>query len=392
MNRLIFDMDSYVKHSIKGSFNWLKFIVLSLLVISINYTANSQTETTVKFLIKGIVTHNKLPLSDVNVSINNGMRGTKTDAYGNYSLSVLKGDILQFSHISYSTIRIYIKGDKNLINIEMIPEENILEEVLLKQVKKNYEDLKEREKKFSTSKENIDPRSAGYRISYIKGDETSSFLSLTSALLSRFPSYSVKSRSEGVQLGFIRNQPVLWDVDGRVSEIEPDLIMSNIEDIRVLGPSAAVNYGKRCYGLEGVGSIRSCGGVIVIRMKKGIEDNRTTEEKNKMNNLLGSLKNTNQIEKYNSLYSETLRNIDDTTKAFTFCQKVLNRKKSVYHKDLQLMNDFLQQYDDVDLFKNLSVMFVKKHSQNTQALKAIAYELQALQLKEESIEIYKKNI
>ncbi len=382
-------MDSFAKHTIKELFNSSKLIVLFLLIISINYTANSQTEPTTKFLIRGTVTHNKLPLSDVHIIIKNTDVGAKTDVYGNYSLNVLKDDILQFSHIGYSTISIKIKGDKKIINIEMIPDAYVLEETLLKKVKRKSQNLREEDKQFSSSKENIDPRSAGYRISYIKGDDISSYLSLTSALLSRFPSYSVKSRSEGVQLGFIRNQPVLWDVDGRVTEIEPDLIMSNIEDIRVLGPSAAVNYGKRCYGLEGVGSIRSCGGVIVIRMKKGTEDRRTAEDKNRINNILGSLRSTNQTEKYNSLYSETLRNIGDTNEAYTFCEKVLTRKKSEYHQDLRLMNAFLQNYNNVDLFKNLSDLFIIKHRKNSNALKALAYELQTLQLNDASLKVYK---
>jgi tetratricopeptide (TPR) repeat protein len=374
-------------HSINSS----KLIVLILLITTITFTAKSQTESKTKYLIKGKVTHSALPLSDVNIIIKNTGIGTKTDQYGNYSLRALKDDILQFSYIGYSTISIKIKNDKKIINIEMIPETYVLEEAVLKKVKRKSKNLRESDKSFETSKGTIDPRPTSYRISYLKGDEILSYSSIVDAILSRISSYKIKINSNGVEQGFIRDLPVIWDVDGFVTDTEPPLILSDIKDIRILGSSAAtVNYGMRCRGVGGVGSLAFCGGVIVVRMKKGHQEESTPEEKNKINKILSSIKNTNRIEKYNNLYSETLRNIDDTNKAFTYCEKVLNRKKSIYHNDLQLINDFLQLYQNVDLFKNLSIIFVKKYSQNIHALKAIAYKLQALQIKDEYLKIYKK--
>ncbi len=374
-------------HSINSS----KLIVLILLITTITFTAKSQTKSKTKYLIKGKVTHSALPLSDVNIIIKNTGIGTKTDQYGNYSLKALKDDILQFSYIGYSIISIKIKNDKKIINIEMIPETYVLEEAVLKKVKRKSKNLRESDKSFKTSKGTIDPRPTSYRISYMKDDEISSYSSIVNAILSRIPMYKIKINSNGVEQGFVRDLPVIWDVDGFVTDTEPPLILSDIKDIRILGSSAAtVNYGMKCRGVGGVGSLAACGGVIVVRMKKGHQEEITIKEKNRINKILSSIKNTNRIKKYNNLYSETLRKIDDINKAFTYCEKVLNRKKSIYHNDLQLINDFLQLYENVDLFEDLSVIFVKKYGQNIHALKAIAYKLEALQIKDEYLKIYKK--
>ena len=58
--------------------------------------------------------------------------------------------------------------------------------------------------------------------------------------------------------------------------------------------------------------------------EKGPQKEITQKEKNRINKILSSIKNTNQIEKYSNRYSETLRNIDGVDKAYIYCEKILN--------------------------------------------------------------------
>ena len=272
-------------------FDFFKSIIITIIVYSITFTANSQTEKESKYLVKGKVTHYNLPLVDVNIIVENSDFGTKTDENGNYSLKVAEGDILVFTYLGYSTVKIEVKKDKKIINVEMTPETFMLEETVLKKVINKPKNLDEKDKSFSTSKENINPRTVGYKTSYI-ADDFSSYISLTSALLARAPSYTVKLAPNGDSMGFIRGLPVLWDVDGYVTDVEPILILENIKDIRILGSAAAVNYGMRCKGLGGQGDMRSCGSVIKVKMKKSFKKEKTPEEKLRMYKTLDSIKNT----------------------------------------------------------------------------------------------------
>lgn len=265
-------------------------IILILVISSITLTASSQSKAKFKYDIKGKVTQDSFPLINVNIVIKNTGIGTKTNKFGEYSINVIAGDTLQFTHIGFSTVTLKLEGNEKIINVEMFPESYILEEAELKTVKSNIT-FEENEKAFSTSKENINPRSVGYRTSYVDED-FSSYVSLTSALLARVPSYQVKLAPNGNSMGFIRGLPVLWDVDGYVTDVEPVLIIENIKNIRVLGSAAAVNYGMRCKGLGGVGDMRSCGAVIKITMKKNFKKEPTPKEKKRMNKLLDSIQNT----------------------------------------------------------------------------------------------------
>lgn len=277
-------------------FNSSKLISLFFLFALITFSVKSQTEVRIKHLVKGKVTHDSLPLTDVNILVKNTDIGTKTNKNGDYILEVFKKDTLQFTYLGYATVE--IEGNEDIFNIEMVPETYMLEETVLKKVKSKPKDLEEKYKSFSTSKENIDPRTVGYKMSYID-DDLSSYPTLTSALLARAPSYRAKLAPDGNSMGFIRGLPVLWDVDGYVTDVEPILIIENIKDIRILGTAAAVNYGMRCKGLGGVGDMRSCGSVIKIKMKKTFKKERTPEEKKRIDNILNSIKNTYRKKKDN---------------------------------------------------------------------------------------------
>lgn len=370
-----------------------KLIILSFLLF-IYSEVKSQTNEERHQLVTGKVTHNQLPLKSVSISIKNSDIGSKTDKNGNFTIKTHKNDTLIFSHLGFTTIEKKV-GNKKNINIEMTPEVYILEETLLKKVKKRDKNIKESDKAFTTSKENVDPRSIGYRVSYFKGNEVSGYKTITNALLAKVPNYKVKQNLEGQPVSHIRNLPVLWDIDGFVTEIEPFLIMSEVEDIRILGPAAAVNYGQRCNGVGGVGSLRGCGGIILVKMKKGTDTKPpSVEEQKRINTILNNIQGNNNYEsttKYITSHSKTIEKIDNIDRAYDYCLKILTKKRRKYFDDFSLINYFFESYKNKHLFMNLANKYLEKYKLNQNAIRILGYEFEALNFKENYLDIYKKN-
>jgi hypothetical protein len=68
--------------------------------------------------ISGTVTDESgLPLPGVNIIVKGTTRGTQTDFDGNYSISVLKDEILEFSYVGYEKIEKSIKVNTTLLNV-----------------------------------------------------------------------------------------------------------------------------------------------------------------------------------------------------------------------------------------------------------------------------------
>lgn len=69
--------------------------------------------------VHGIVTNSYgQPLSRVSVTVKGSDKGVITDALGAYSISVEKGDVLQFSFVGYKTIETVV-GDKQEVNVSL---------------------------------------------------------------------------------------------------------------------------------------------------------------------------------------------------------------------------------------------------------------------------------
>lgn len=80
---------------------------LSFILFFIPFAAKAQFESlkdSVVQLYGVVMTHDSLKgIQDVNVMIKGQNRGTKTNSQGVFSIVVLKGDVIEFSHVSYRT-------------------------------------------------------------------------------------------------------------------------------------------------------------------------------------------------------------------------------------------------------------------------------------------------
>ncbi|MDO5977432.1 SusC/RagA family TonB-linked outer membrane protein [Flavivirga spongiicola] len=215
------------------------------------------------------------PLPGVNIIQAGTTNGTQTDFDGNYSISIEKGAVLQFSYIGMISQNITV-GDGTTINVVLLESQEALDEIVVTAL-----GIK-REKK-----------ALGYSVTELKGDEfndnkdsnvLNSFQGKVAGVQINTTSNGIGSSSRVVIRGnssFTGNNQPLYVVDGipirsssstvsfsdefgsngsdagndHAANINPE----DIASVSVLkGPSAAALYGSR-----------AANGVIVITTKKG---------------------------------------------------------------------------------------------------------------------------
>ncbi len=212
--------------------------------------------------IRGIVTNSQgQPLAQVSVTVKGTSKGTTTNAAGAYSISVEKGEVLQFSFIGYKTEEI-VAGDAQEINVSLSIDVADLGDVVV----------------------------VGYGV-VKKTDLTGAVASVKGKDINSFPTnnimYALKGRAAGVQVQQNSGQPgsnvsirirgtnsiqgnnePLYVVDGIPLNGAPTLLSNaDIESIEVLkDASATAIYGSR-----------GSNGVVLITTKHGKEGKAKVE-------------------------------------------------------------------------------------------------------------------
>ena len=166
----------------------MKYILLGLfLLVSITpiYTQNNSFKE-----ISGTITFLNEPLKDVNIRVKGTTNGTKTDDKGNYSIEVNIGDVLVFSHISYTTVFIIIEDVTTTLNIELQEKVNELKETVIT-AKRTPKDLANYEEKMNaeirTSFGIFKPNAPGTKVHYLSGEELGThYTDLAEALKGKF--------------------------------------------------------------------------------------------------------------------------------------------------------------------------------------------------------------
>ncbi|MGV6831988.1 MAG: carboxypeptidase-like regulatory domain-containing protein, partial [bacterium] len=230
-------------------------------------------ETTIELqqkVIFGKITTNETPLKDVNIRILGSAKGIVTDAQGKYELEVNVGDEIEYSYVGMHKVSVIIEDITSEVNIDMVSLRNSLDEVLV--IAKNtrgevIERSKKANKKFSTTRGNIDPEKAGYSIGYIDGQKINFaiYQSITQAIQGKVSGISVDRETglvylRGGKSSINQDYPAAWEVDGNFTQEEPlGINLNEIKEIRLLRGLAATNK----YGTLGAG------GVIVVKTTMG---------------------------------------------------------------------------------------------------------------------------
>ena len=359
-----------------------------------NYSSYSQENTALLKEITGKVSYQNAPLPDVNILNKNQSRGAKTNAQGNYTIQARTGDELRFSYVGFKTVTITVEDIASILNIEMVIEITELDETVVKTNTngREYRRAKRAEKKFNSSMGFFNPRTAGYAISFIDGEEVKPvYPSIKEALRGKIPGYKIDNQTgiaylRGKNMSITQDYPVLWEVDGIVYDGEPvNLDLSQIKNVHALKSLAATTrYGGR-----------GAGGVIVISTINGSFDAEESKKKNIADQY------TNQdyynddaivINKESFItneYTKVLTDIKIKQKAFAYYNDSLKTTIKDYNTHIGIAQDFTNYYKDRNLSSQILKDLASKHNKNPEILKAIAFQMQEYDLKKDAIEIYK---
>ncbi|WP_300022466.1 TonB-dependent receptor [uncultured Maribacter sp.] len=226
---------------------WIKMLLFSsfLIITSLGFAQDS-------YNLSGTVTDEQnFPVPGASVVIKNTTTGTSTDFDGNYSITVKKGDVLEFSSIGYAKKAITLNGEK-VINVILVEDASQLEEVVVV----GYGSQKKSDITGS--------------VSSVKAEELAAFpvLNAEQALQGRAAGVAVQSNNGGepgapINVSIRGNTSIgassaaLVVVDGFVGGSLPQ--PTDIESIEVLkDASATAIYGSR-----------GANGVILVTTKKG---------------------------------------------------------------------------------------------------------------------------
>ncbi|OBQ54237.1 SusC/RagA family TonB-linked outer membrane protein [Tamlana sp. s12] len=106
--------------------NLQKLFLFSFLVFIVQFSFGQEKE------IKGTVTSKAdgIPLPGVNVTVQGTTNGTQTDFDGHYSLTANVGDVLNFSYLGMTTIKITV-AQQDVINAQLVEDAEQLNEVVV---------------------------------------------------------------------------------------------------------------------------------------------------------------------------------------------------------------------------------------------------------------------
>jgi tetratricopeptide (TPR) repeat protein len=332
--------------------------------------------------ISGYVTSFGVSLKDVNITVKNTNRGTKTDDKGFYSINAKEGEIVKFTYVGMKPLEIIVEDVTNILNIEMTPIVNKLKEVTIKGKRKRKDDIGPMGKPniITTAFGDIDTERAGYPINYFKGEDLNpGALGIWDAIRYKMP------KLRGNNSISLNNSPI-WDVDGFVFNSPPYIDIANVKDVAVLRSlTATVKYGYR-----------GAGGVIIVRTISGTfsdieadlkKDNFTNKEYYKEDAITFKA-----LELSKPYYLKVLDTISNARQAYFEYQKLVPSYKNQVEFYLDMANYFQQVYKDekhsLILLSQIETQFAK----DPEALKALAYTYKENGFHQKALNIYKKII
>lgn len=252
-----------------------KVIVTIFLVLCIAHSASAQEAVEVKE-VQGTLTFEGTPVSQVTIENTRTKEGVLSDTNGNYTIRCQKGDYIVFRHISFQEVSILIEDVTQVLNLRLLPKSNQLDNLVLKASSKE-EKNKKRNKKFTTSRGNLNSRSSGESIRSLDGATIlAGFTSLTQAVLGKFAGSSLRQGRLFLRGGetILLSAPAIWEVDGVIHEDEPPIDLNAIIDIYILSSLASsVRYGDIARG-----------GIIVVKTKYGTYESDENRPENSLLN------------------------------------------------------------------------------------------------------------
>ncbi len=297
---------------------WILFFVAT--TVSFAQTSNSKT-------IRGTITDGNRSIEDVAISIEGSNQTTFSDEKGNYVIEAKTGDILSYSYAGLKTIQIKIEDVTEILNLEMFPDINELDEVQVtasrrKSQKDLAEDYNSNPRILKTAFGYLDADKAAGRINVInKEDINAIYLCVLDLARARIPGVAVLGDCTFGGAIFVRgfgsinnSPPVIYDIDGMIFTDTPLWFdINNAERIAMIqSASLTVPYGF----LGG-------GGVMVINTKTGTPNAPKNVDKARLRN--------NYVEGRVLTWNEVLQNAPEYLKEFENSAS-LNESWEIYQR------------------------------------------------------------
>ena len=346
--------------------------------------------------IFGQVTNMESPIPDVMISVA-GKKELRvfTDQQGKYTLKVQVGDIVQFSHVSFETMSIYIEDITEELNVSLEQKITELEEVALKtssQPKVLVEQRKKREEEFYTSRGNESTKASGFSQNFVDGSGmTNAYANIQEALLGKIPGYtyeqvSGKAYLRGKNMSVTQDYPVAWEVDGVFTTTAPIVDLNQIKSVRAIRAMGASNkYGSQAPG-----------GVIIITTLNGdfipTKSNKDAfKEEYANSNFYQDDASVSTLEiKEQNKFSDAMELYRNKEKAFDYYNKVLKNKITNYGDHISVALKFIEFYNDKTIATKILDELALKNSRNPEILKTIAYYYEWLGNKRSAITTYER--
>ncbi|TSE05687.1 carboxypeptidase-like regulatory domain-containing protein [Aquimarina algiphila] len=334
--------------------------------------------------ITGYVTHDNVPLNNVNIFVKGTDRKAITNKKGQYSLQASEKEVIQYSFVGMKPVEIVVEDVTDFLNVKMAKVVSDLEEVLVEgdENVKSFGTKKQKRPKVSTAYGDIDRRSFSNAVQIIEGKDLwlgsgNIAQSLQNQLaLSGYGSFGIRPTGT-----FSGRKTALWDIDGMIFENNPPHVdLVDVDYVAVLRSVASTTL----YGMRGAS------GVIVVRTKGA----------SKSEVLKQQLGFRNQSKYKNDALP--YRDFSFNTEYLKKLERVPNQELYDSYKDLSAQyKNSPSFYLDVSNFfriekrnKKMSLAVLEDmeeaFDQNPEALKALAYTYQELGEKSKAIKVYYK--
>jgi tetratricopeptide (TPR) repeat protein len=238
---------------------------------------------------------------------------------------------------------------------------------------------------------NIDPKTAGYSVGYIDGDNTTAGArDILDVLTGKVAGVTVDRLNNIVKLrstGSINtDSPAIWDVDGVIMTEVPQIDPANIKDIHLLKSLASTTrYGTAARG-----------GVIVVTTKSGdfsaAEANRN-KIADKYTNKDYYANDASQISLASlnaNSYADALEAFETKQKAFIYYDEKLKNQLPNYSDHIAIAQKFVSHFNDLTLSTQIFKELIERNDKNPEILKAIAFHLQTIGRPKEAIDAYER--
>lgn len=338
--------------------------------------------------IYGKITNEEGVLTDVNITVLETGKSMTNEEDGSYSITVKPNQTLVFQKSNWITQNIFIEDISRVLNINMVPEIQLLEEVVVTKEDK-YQKMIDIQKEYETN-ENlirslfgvIDKKKSPYSMQIIKEEDLTLGFDFLSIIESKVPGARVVESKV-----FFRNSltPAIFDVDGMILREAPHGIPpSNIKRIAVIKSSS---LGLR-YGM------RASGGVIIINTKSANQllepgSNEFFDYARIRNNVYdkGMVREFENLTK--SKYIIALERAYDAKEALQLYNQYHLWINSSGYNLIDVAILFWEKWNNKEITMAILSEVYEKFPDNSEILKALAYAYEQLNEPEMALEIYK---